>query len=83
LQTTALLDEDGDGVVEETVILLDSLDTPNGVAWKGGDLYVSGFDKGKGMIWKVEDIDSYVQKGEVRYIHQFHPLRRTALTLLR
>ena len=51
--------------MDATVVVLDNLDTPNGVAWKDGDLYVSGFDKGKGMIWKVEDIDAYVLKGEV------------------
>lgn len=37
----ALRDKDGDGRADEIITLLQGLDTPNGVAFKDGDLYVA------------------------------------------
>jgi glucose/arabinose dehydrogenase len=41
------------------------LDMPAGVAWYKGALYVSGNLKGKGYVWRIDNIDSYAEKGQL------------------
>lgn len=41
----ALRDTDGDGVVEETLVVLEGLETPNGVAFADNDLYVAEIER--------------------------------------
>lgn len=48
----AVIDTDRDNIVEEKKVLLDGLDTPNGVAYKDGILYVAEVNR----ILKYEDI---------------------------
>ena len=50
----ALVDADQDGRAETTHLLSDSLDTPNGVALKDGNLYVAEV----GRILRFDDIES-------------------------
>jgi glucose/arabinose dehydrogenase len=40
-----LRDADGDGVAEERHVLRDDLDSPSGIAWNDGDLYVANHDE--------------------------------------
>ena len=50
----ALVDADSDGKAEEVIRVATTLDTPNGVAWHKGDLYVAEVDR----ILKFKDIDT-------------------------
>ena len=43
-QLVLLRDADGDGVAEERHTLLDTLDSPSGIAWRDGNLYVANHD---------------------------------------
>ena len=40
-----LRDGDGDGVAEERHVLRDDLDSPSGIAWRDGNLYVANHDE--------------------------------------
>ncbi len=40
-----LRDADGDGVAEEQHVLRDDLDSPSGIAWHDGDLYIANHDE--------------------------------------
>ncbi|WP_129715350.1 sorbosone dehydrogenase family protein [Pedobacter sp. SYP-B3415] len=53
----ALVDADQDGVAEKTYIVADNLDTPNGVAFRNGTLYIAEISK----IWKLENIEDKLQ----------------------
>ncbi len=44
-QLVLLRDGDGDGVAEERHILRDDLDSPSGIAWHDGSLYVANHDE--------------------------------------
>lgn len=50
----AILDQDKNGISEKTVTIRDNLDTPNGVAYKDGDLYVAEISR----ILRFPNIDS-------------------------
>lgn len=49
----ALIDENMDGYADERVVVAKDLNTPNGVAWKDGDLYVAEIER----IIVYRDID--------------------------
>ena len=40
-----LRDADGDGVAEERHVLRDDLDSPSGIAWRDGNLYIANHDE--------------------------------------
>ena len=44
-QVLLLRDDDGDGVAESRNVLLDGLDSPSGLAWNDGTLYVANHDE--------------------------------------
>ena len=50
----AILDEDNDGKSDRTILLSDSLSTPNGVALRDGNLYVAEV----GRILRFDDIEN-------------------------
>lgn len=50
----ALVDADGDGRAEKKHTLLEGLNMPNGVAFKGGALYVAEVSK----IWRLDNIEA-------------------------
>ena len=55
-----LRDENRDGYPEGPLVtLLSGLDTPNGVAWHNGDLYVAGVS----TVYKIEGVDAKVLDG--------------------
>ncbi|HWQ13509.1 MAG TPA: PQQ-dependent sugar dehydrogenase [Roseiflexaceae bacterium] len=49
----ALPDDDGDGRADRTVVVLDGLDRPHGIAFHGGFLYVAEPD----TVWRLRDAD--------------------------
>eukprot|EP00775_Hariotina_reticulata_P005822 gene5822-6063_t len=57
----ALVDSDSDGKVDYTQLLVDKLDTPNGIAMKNNTLYISGFinNRTQGVIWALANAPSY------------------------
>jgi hypothetical protein len=65
LQVYYIVDKDSDGVPDFSGTLLKS-DTPNGVVVQGSDLLLSGFEDGKGMVWRLEDVHSYALRNQVR-----------------
>ena len=54
----AVKDENGDGVADKRYIIARDLYMPNGVAWRGGDLYVAEVHR----ILKFEDIGRHLGK---------------------
>lgn len=50
----AIKDTDGDFKADELIVLAEGLNTPNGVAYKDGNLYVAEIDK----IWRFDDIEN-------------------------
>lgn len=54
----ALEDKDSDGVAEKKYILAQDMNTPNGVAFKDGNLYVAEINK----VWKFEGIETNLNK---------------------
>lgn len=52
----ALKDEDGDGKAEKKYVLAEGLSSPNGVAFKDGDLYVAEISR----ILKFSDIENHL-----------------------
>ena len=52
----ALRDEDGDGRAERVITIADGLNYPNGVAMRGGDLYVAEISR----ILRYDDIDHHL-----------------------
>ena len=53
----AVLDRDGDQKVEEVLTLVTELNTPNGVAFRNGDLYVAETHR----VWRYRDIESHLR----------------------
>lgn len=53
----ALIDEDGDFLADQKIIIADGLLQPNGIAFYDGDLYVAEINK----IWKYADIESNLE----------------------
>src|SRR5690606_34965925 len=49
----AVVDRDGDGRAEERHVIASGLNSPNGVAWRDGDLYVAEISR----ILRFEDIE--------------------------
>ena len=43
-QLVLLRDADGDGAAEQRFVLIDALDSPSGIAWRDGTLYVANHD---------------------------------------
>lgn len=60
----ALVDHKGAGKADSVTTLISGVDAPNGVAWRGGNLYVSGFAGGKGMVWRYDGADAAALAGE-------------------
>ncbi|KAF6255954.1 hypothetical protein COO60DRAFT_1702581 [Scenedesmus sp. NREL 46B-D3] len=58
-----IVDEDSDGVPDFNGTLLEA-DTPNGVVVQGSDLLVSGFEDGKGMVWRLRDVHGYALRNQ-------------------
>eukprot|EP00775_Hariotina_reticulata_P002029 gene2029-2351_t len=54
-----VVDRGSDGTPDFSGSLLSDINTPNGVAVRGNDLYVSGFQGGKGMVWKIRNAHTY------------------------
>lgn len=54
----ALVDADKDGKAEKKYIIAEQMNTPNGVAFKDGDLYVAEINK----VWKFKAIESNLNK---------------------
>jgi glucose/arabinose dehydrogenase len=50
----ALVDKDNDGVAEETHIVATGMNTPNGVAFKDGSLYIAEISK----LWRIDNIEA-------------------------
>lgn len=59
-----VIDRNGDGVADVVRPIIRGLEMPAGVAWYKGALYVSGNLKGKGYVWRVDNIDSYAESGK-------------------
>jgi glucose/arabinose dehydrogenase len=53
----AVLDHDGDRNADEVITVLSGLDTPNGIAYRDGDLYVAEPDR----ILRYRDIDARLE----------------------
>ena len=53
----ALRDEDGDGVAEKKYVVAKDMNTPNGVAFHNGSLFIAEIDK----IWRIDNIESQLQ----------------------
>ena len=53
----ALPDKDRDGRADEVVTLIEGMDTPNGIAFKGGDLYVAQIHR----VLRFREIESRLQ----------------------
>jgi hypothetical protein len=66
LQVYYIVDEDSDGVPDFNGTLLRG-DTPNGVVVQGSDLLLSGFEVGKGMVWRLPNVHSYALRNQVWY----------------
>lgn len=50
----ALVDKNNDGVADERYIIAEKMNTPNGVAFHKGALYIAEIDK----IWRMDNIES-------------------------
>ncbi len=69
-KVTALVDKNGDGIAEKQFVIADGMTTPNGVAFKDGDLYVAEVSK----IWKFTDIENRLENpGEPALIYDQLP----------
>ena len=53
----AVLDQDGDQKAEEVLTLVTELNTPNGVVFRDGDLYVAETHR----VWRYQDIESHLR----------------------
>jgi hypothetical protein len=76
VQIYALVDRDRNGTADSKVNVIQGIDTPTGVAWRApSSLFVSGFQDGKGLIWRYDGVDAAALAGARR-----HPagLRRPA-----
>lgn len=65
MQVYYLVDSNSSGTPDLSGKLLSGIDTPNGVAVQGSSLYVSGFEDGKGMIWRLDDVHEYALQNKV------------------
>lgn len=72
VQVHYVVDVDSDGVPEFNGTLLES-DTPNGVVVQGSDLLLSGFEGGKGMVWRLPNVHSYALRNKVRLRYSCRP----------
>ena len=52
----ALVDADKDGRAEKKYVIIKNWDTPNGVAFRDGDLYFAEIDK----IWRLDDVENHL-----------------------
>jgi len=60
-----VVDRDSNGTPDFSGTLLSGINTPNGVAVRRRDLYISGFENGKGMVWKISNAHSYALQNKV------------------
>jgi hypothetical protein len=60
-----VVDRDSDGIPDFTGSLLLDMEKPTGVVVLGDDLYVSGYQGGKGMVWKVANAHTYALQNKV------------------
>ena len=60
-QVHAIRDTDKNGTIDQNILIADNLNDPAGVAFHDGNLYIAEV----GKIWKVEDIESILDKNEV------------------
>jgi len=65
LQVYYVVDTNSDGTPDYSGQLLSDIDTPTGVAVRGQQLFVSGFQNGKGMIWRLDDVHEYALQNKV------------------
>ncbi len=66
----AVQDEDGDNYAEKVYELKSGLNSPNGVAYKDGDLYFAEISK----IWRIKDIESKLENpGKAELIYGKYP----------
>lgn len=56
-----MIDDDGDGVADHVHTVIDDKETPNGIAWRKGSLFVAQI----GQIWRYDDVDRQAIKGKV------------------
>ena len=52
----ALHDSDGNGISDSKFVIAENLNSPNGVSFYDGDLYIAEIDK----IWKIRDIEQWL-----------------------
>jgi len=60
-----VVDRDSDGIPDFTGSLLLGMDKPTGVVVLGDDLYVSGYQNGKGSVWKIQNAHTYALQNKV------------------
>jgi glucose/arabinose dehydrogenase len=53
----ALVDADKDGVAEKKLVIAEGMDTPNGVAFQDGALYIAEV----GKIWRIDNVEENLQ----------------------
>ena len=61
----AVLDTDADGVADEVRVIIDDLNVPNGIATRGGDLYVASDG---GVVHVFRDADAQVLAGATQLL---------------
>src|SRR5690606_14319785 len=54
----ALQDKNKDGIAEEKYVIADNMNTPNGVAFFRGALYIAEIDK----IWRIDNIEDQLSQ---------------------
>lgn len=52
----ALLDSDGNGISDSKFVIADNLNSPSGVSFYDGDLYIAEINK----IWKIRDVEQWL-----------------------
>lgn len=55
LQVSVLVDSNGNGTADWLTTLVSGWDTPNGITWHNGSLYVAEPSK----IWRLDNVDDY------------------------
>jgi hypothetical protein len=75
-QVFAVVDTNSDGRVDYVHKLVkDGINTPNGIALRGGSLFVASYeDTGveAGLIWRLDDIHEYALTKKVRVSEHTH-----------
>ena len=57
-KVVALLDSDVNGISDSKIVIAEDLNSPSGVSFYDGDLYIAEIDK----IWRIRNIESWLNK---------------------